>query len=223
MGKAVNKTGNCSDCRVRISAQRVFTSDYWRGQAEVRFDGGTWLQCRGIEIACAWLLSFMVSQREVAAKTASHLDGLGLTYEVHGGGRIHHRAKKVEIYGHSYGFPWKGEPRHAETAEICKVALPGHEVIWHNDGYWVAQNRENWRICSALMHLLSTSALAFTLQKYIKLSWKSIPMLSCSWRSLCEFCAAWIKWETSLYESVHLLWGRHTAAVKCANKMPYPS
>jgi len=41
--------------------------------------------------------------REVAAKTASHLDGLGLTYEVHGGGRIHHRAKKT---GDLWPFIW---------------------------------------------------------------------------------------------------------------------
>ena len=67
----------------------------------------------------------------------TELDELGVRYEVLGGGRIKHdsAAKKIEIYGFSYGFPWADEPRHDLSAEAVRAAFPDFEVTTSNAGY----------------------------------------------------------------------------------------
>eukprot|EP00510_Aplanochytrium_minuta_P006053 CAMPEP_0184010172 /NCGR_PEP_ID=MMETSP0954-20121128/3052_1 /TAXON_ID=627963 /ORGANISM="Aplanochytrium sp, Strain PBS07" /LENGTH=166 /DNA_ID=CAMNT_0026289705 /DNA_START=216 /DNA_END=716 /DNA_ORIENTATION=- len=60
----------------------------------------------------------------------------GLRYNVLGGGRILHDSQvpKIEVYGYSYGFPWKDDVyRHEIAAELIKVAYPDFEVIHIND------------------------------------------------------------------------------------------
>ena len=61
----------------------------------------------------------------------------GLSYEVLGGGRIVHDggAKRIEVYGKSYGFPWFGEPRHEVSKEVLEVDYPDFVITTSNDGY----------------------------------------------------------------------------------------
>jgi phosphohistidine phosphatase len=75
--------------------------------------------------------------KDAARDTLIELDELGVRYEVLGGGRIKHdtAAQKIEIYGFSYGFPWKDEPRHDLSAEAVRAAFPGFEVTTSDAGY----------------------------------------------------------------------------------------
>ena len=50
--------------------------------------------------------------KDAAEPTLDQLDAAGVGYDVLGGGRIQADASRIKIYGHSYGFPWQGDPRH---------------------------------------------------------------------------------------------------------------
>ena len=47
--------------------------------------------------------------KDAARSTVRELDAAGWPYTVLGGGRISHdnKGRKILVYGHSYGFPWK--------------------------------------------------------------------------------------------------------------------
>ena len=61
-----------------------------------------------------------------------------LASQVLGGGRIEmdSRRKSIHVFGHSYGFPWRGGVfRHDLTQAVCRRAYPDFEVTTSNDGY----------------------------------------------------------------------------------------
>ena len=75
---------------------------------------------------------------DAADATIRTLRDLKVPFEVLGGGRIRHdTAKKhVIIYGHSYGFPWRGEFRHDLAAiEVRKALGTNYTVETSNEGY----------------------------------------------------------------------------------------
>ena len=41
----------------------------------------------------------------------------------------------ILIYGHSMGFPWRGEPMHNVTASLCEKQYPAYKVEWQEGGY----------------------------------------------------------------------------------------
>jgi len=61
----------------------------------------------------------------------------GIPFQVLGGGRILHdsSAKKIEIYGFSYGFPWKDHPRHEDSKEVLAKVYPDYKITTSNEGY----------------------------------------------------------------------------------------
>lgn len=61
----------------------------------------------------------------------------GLAYRVLGGGRIVHSSetKTILVFGFSYGFPWEGEPQHADAAAVIEKAFPGFAVTVSDEGY----------------------------------------------------------------------------------------
>jgi hypothetical protein len=53
-----------------------------------------------------------------------------------GGGRIQIKGKKIKIYGHSIGFPWKnGISLNSKVSEIVAEELPNFQVEWSDGGY----------------------------------------------------------------------------------------
>eukprot|EP00462_Mataza_sp_D1_P016768 CAMPEP_0175160442 /NCGR_PEP_ID=MMETSP0087-20121206/24019_1 /TAXON_ID=136419 /ORGANISM="Unknown Unknown, Strain D1" /LENGTH=223 /DNA_ID=CAMNT_0016448681 /DNA_START=41 /DNA_END=712 /DNA_ORIENTATION=+ len=73
--------------------------------------------------------------RDAASPACMSLSKLGAKYKVLGGGRINYDGAKMTIYGHSYGFPWEGEPLHGVTADCVKRYMPDVEVETSNEGY----------------------------------------------------------------------------------------
>ncbi|KAA8491214.1 14 kDa phosphohistidine phosphatase [Porphyridium purpureum] len=61
----------------------------------------------------------------------------GLSYEVLGGGRIMHdsQKKKINIFGHSYGFPWSNGPLHHVSAALVQESFPDFHIETSDEGY----------------------------------------------------------------------------------------
>jgi len=61
----------------------------------------------------------------------------GMRYRVLGGGRIIHSSedKKIEIFGHSYGFPWDGESMHDTSKEVLAEKYPEYTITTSDEGY----------------------------------------------------------------------------------------
>ena len=71
-----------------------------------------------------------------AEETVEYLKSLAsVRYEVVGGGRIKHDGANIHIYGHSYGFPWKGDPQHDVSAKVVQLRYPEASVTTSDDGY----------------------------------------------------------------------------------------
>ena len=76
--------------------------------------------------------------KDAARPLLSRLDDAGASYRVLGGGRISldPDAKRIKIYGFSYGFPWEGgTPRHDLAAEVCRAEYPDFAVETSDEGY----------------------------------------------------------------------------------------
>mmetsp|Transcript_25078 Transcript_25078/g.78235 ORF Transcript_25078/g.78235 Transcript_25078/m.78235 type:complete len:185 (-) Transcript_25078:16-570(-) len=75
--------------------------------------------------------------KDAALPLINELRNLGVAHEVLGGGRIVHDPanQQIKIYGHSFGFPWQGAPRHDLSAAVCAAAFPGVAVETSDEGY----------------------------------------------------------------------------------------
>ena len=75
--------------------------------------------------------------KDAARPLVEELRAREVEYEVLGGGRIalDAAARTIRIYGHSFGFPWRGEFRHDLAARVCEAAYPGFDVETSNEGY----------------------------------------------------------------------------------------
>lgn len=71
---------------------------------QLTFEGEKRMLVRGSRFA-----AYHVNAAEPCLDQLKGANVAGLAYRVLGGGRIEHssEAKKIEIYGHSYGFPWR--------------------------------------------------------------------------------------------------------------------
>ena len=73
---------------------------------------------------------------EVARKIINIYDDNNIDYCIIGGGRIQNDTHSIEVYGESYGFPWKnGEFKHFVTTEVLKKQYPDKTVTFRNRGY----------------------------------------------------------------------------------------
>ena len=76
--------------------------------------------------------------KDVARATVKALEQTDIPYSVLGGGRIKHDAAagRILVYGFSYGFPWRGESRHAVAVEVLQKAYPSYtSITWTDEGY----------------------------------------------------------------------------------------
>ena len=62
----------------------------------------------------------------------------GVEYSVLGGGRIEASSERrtIQVYGHSYGFPWANDEfKHDVAAAVLKLLYPAYLVTTSNEGY----------------------------------------------------------------------------------------
>jgi len=73
--------------------------------------------------------------KDAARPLVAQLRQLGASYQVLGGGRINHAGNDMLIYGHSYGFPWRGPAQHETSAAVVRQHLSSVNVSTSNEGY----------------------------------------------------------------------------------------
>ena len=72
----------------------------------------------------------------VARKSINIYDNNDIDYCIIGGGRIQNDTNSIEVYGESYGFPWRnGEFKHYITVELLKELYPNKTITFKNKGY----------------------------------------------------------------------------------------
>jgi hypothetical protein len=75
--------------------------------------------------------------KDAARSTLDQLRVAGAGYHVLGGGRIRADLPKghIEIYGFSYGFPWRSGAQHNVAAALIGQAFPAAYVTTSDEGY----------------------------------------------------------------------------------------